>query len=268
MKQTVRYSSLALLTVFVLVLSACGPTAAVPVVNAPAASGGASKAESAPVEFTGTIEAISGNQWTVNGQPMVVDTQALGGVAFSAGDTVRIKGTVAQDGTVTVSRVEAPQALAAPGLAPASITASGNASVSGGTNGNTSDNSNTNNSTDDNGNEQKVTGVVEAINIEQNQITIDGVIYSVAPGVDLSTIAVGDTVQVEFVTNADGTLTATQVGQEDGADDDDDSNGDDSDDDEDSDDDDSDDDNSNDEDDSDDDNSNDDNSGGDSGSDD
>ena len=221
MKHTVRFSSLALLTVFVLVLSACGPTAGAPVGNAPSTSGGAPKAESAPVEFTGTIESISGNQWTVNGQPVVVEAQALGGMTYNVGDTVLVKGNVAQDGTVTVGSVNAPQAPAALGLAPSNVSASGNSSG-------TSANSSTNDSADDNGNEQKVTGVVESIN--GDQIAIDGVTYTVAPGVDLSTIAVGDTVEIEYVANADGTLTATQVSQEDGDDSDEDE--DDSDDDE------------------------------------
>ena len=249
MKQNLRFTVFSVLTLFVLVLSACGATA--PAANLPV--GGADKAQSAPVEFTGTIQAINGNQWTVNGQQLVVDAQALGGApAFNVGDTVHIKGTVAQDGTVNVSGMDAPK-MAAQGFAPASAQGLGSASAAGDV---TPDPSATPDplvtpdpsATPDPSGQQELVGVIEAIN--GDQVTIDGVTYTLALGVDISAFVVGDTIKIHFVTNTDGTLTITEiqnsvggVGSDDDDDTDDDSDDDDSDDD-DSDDDDSDDDDS------------------------
>lgn len=227
MKQNLRFTVFSVLTLFVLVLSACGATA--PAANLPV--GGADKAQSAPVEFTGTIQAIKGNQWTVNGQQLVVDAQALGGApAFNVGDTVHIKGTVAQDGTVNVSGMEAPKA-AAQGFAPASAQGLGSASAAGDV---TPDPSATPDplvtpdpsATPDPSGQQELVGVIEAIN--GDQVTIDGVTYTLALGVDVSAFVVGDTIKIHFVTNTDGTLTITEIqngtdsiGSDDGSDDDD-----------------------------------------------
>lgn len=201
MKQNPRFTVLTLLTLSVLILSACGPTAA-PAASLPAS--GAGQAQSAPVEFTGTIQAINGNQWTVNGQKVVVDAQALGGApAFNVGDTVRIKGTVAQDGTVNVSRMEAPNAVAAQGIAPAAGQGFAPASVAG----NAVSSADPSATPDPSGTQEHV-GVVEAIN--GSQITIDGVTYTAA-GIDLSTFVVGDTVKIHFITNTDGSLTITEI---------------------------------------------------------
>lgn len=87
---------LAVLT-FAMLLSACG--------GAVSAEPTAGKAQAAFVQFTGIIEAMDGNQWTVNGQVLTVDPSLLGGRAFNVGDTIEMEVEVQSDGAVVVKRV-------------------------------------------------------------------------------------------------------------------------------------------------------------------
>jgi uncharacterized membrane protein YgcG len=229
MKANTRLSVLAVLTIAVLLLSACAPA------SAPLTTSGG-KVQPATVEFTGVITSVNGNQFTVSGQTVSVDPQAA--TQFKAGDTVHIKGQVAANGIVTAASVTSP---ASPSTADSSNSndSNSNDSNSNDSNSNSSgDNSNSggSNTNDDNSNsqsgeDQKITGTVEAIN--GNQITISGVTYTVADGVDLSGIAVGDTVTIEVINNADGTQSVTEVksGSDDGVNSNDDNGNDSSDDD-------------------------------------
>lgn len=215
MKQNLRFTVFAVLTLSVLILNACGSTA--PAANLPA--GGSDKSPSAAVEFTGKIEAMDGNQWIVNGQPLVVDAQALGGApAFKVGDTVHVKGTVAQDETITVSGLQSPDAqsaqggapVAADGKAPVAQPAQGLAPVAAGgaTSADPSATPEPTASPAPSG-QQELVGVVDAIN--GSEITIDGVTYTLGNGVTLpANLAVGDTVKIHF-TDVGGVLTITDI---------------------------------------------------------
>jgi len=134
------------LAVFTMLLvSACS--------GAPVAEGSAkgSKVEPALVEFTGVIESIDGNQWVINGQTLTVDPAIVRDGPFDVGDTVKVEAEVAQDGSITVTRVELPSAD------DNSNDDNGNDDNSNDDNGNddnsNDDNGNDDNSNDDNGND-------------------------------------------------------------------------------------------------------------------
>jgi len=93
-----------MLVLAALLISACTGAAA------PAGSSGGIKVDAAPVEFTGVIEAINGNQWTVGGQVIMVDPSVLRDGPFNVGDTVKVEAEVQADGSLVVTRVEAPSA--------------------------------------------------------------------------------------------------------------------------------------------------------------
>ena len=57
-----------MLVLATMLISACTGAA-----GAPVGTSGGSKVSASPVEFTGVIEAIDGNQWTVSGQVITVD---------------------------------------------------------------------------------------------------------------------------------------------------------------------------------------------------
>ena len=94
-----------MLVLATLLISACTGAAA------PADTSGSSKVSAAPVEFTGVIEAINGNQWTVGGQVITVDPSVLRDGPFIVGDTVKVEAEVQADGSIVVTRVEAPTAV-------------------------------------------------------------------------------------------------------------------------------------------------------------
>lgn len=61
---------------------------------------------------------------------------------------------------------------------------------------------------------QEVVGIVTAL--DANTIAIDGTVYNLATFTQIhGAIQVGDTVKLEFVTNPDGSLTASEVGKPD-----------------------------------------------------
>ena len=100
------YTTVVLLVAYVL--SACG--------GLPQRSDGSSgeqaaiKVRAVEVAYTGVVEAINGNEWTVNGQVLTVDPAVVQDGPFQAGDTIKIEGSVNPDGTITVSGVGAPLA--------------------------------------------------------------------------------------------------------------------------------------------------------------
>jgi hypothetical protein len=89
---------LAILT-FTLLLSACGGAA----VSAEPTAG---KAQAALVQFTGIIEAMDGDQWTINGQMLTVPPVLLQGKTFNVGDTIDMEVEVGDDGSFIVKRVD------------------------------------------------------------------------------------------------------------------------------------------------------------------
>jgi antitoxin component of MazEF toxin-antitoxin module len=89
---------LAILT-FTLLLSACGGAA----VSAEPTAG---KAQAALVQFTGIIEAMDGDQWTINGQVLTVPPTLLRGKTFNVGDTIDMEVEVGDDGSFVVKSVD------------------------------------------------------------------------------------------------------------------------------------------------------------------
>ncbi|MFN8400978.1 MAG: DUF5666 domain-containing protein [Anaerolineales bacterium] len=98
------YIFLVLVALVAIFVSACGGTAAAE------NSAGSDKPRASLVEFTGVIEAIDGNQWTVNGQVITVDPTILRDGPFAVGDTVKVEAEVQSDGSVVITRVEPPVA--------------------------------------------------------------------------------------------------------------------------------------------------------------
>src|SRR5689334_5933759 len=60
------------------------------------------------VEFTGNLDAINGNQWTVGGQTVEVGEDTALGADFHVGDQVQVHATVNSNGSVKASQVLAP----------------------------------------------------------------------------------------------------------------------------------------------------------------
>ncbi len=181
-----------------LLVSAC--TAASPVTSG-------SKVEYAPVEFTGVIESIDGNQWVVGGQTITVDPSVVGDGPFVVGDTVKVKAEVQADGTIVVARVEAPSA------SDNSNSSNSNDANSNDSNGNDS-NSNTTNSNDSGltagHSSTEAFGNVDSITVDT--VVIGGQTFTITNGSDFkSQIQAGDFVKVHFLLNADGTMTIVEI---------------------------------------------------------
>jgi hypothetical protein len=172
-----------------ILLSAC--TAAPAPASQNVTSAGSDKPIS-EVVFTGTIESMNGSQWVINGQTITVDSSTMQDGSFLVGDTVKVEAQVAADGAVTAKSVESPSA---DDLADAATSTPEPAATETSV-------------IDDNSNE--AVGAVEAI--DDTSITIAGQTYTFAPGAEIKgTIGVGTIVKLHFVTNADGTLSVSEV---------------------------------------------------------
>ncbi|MDP1713547.1 MAG: DUF5666 domain-containing protein [Anaerolineales bacterium] len=197
------------MTLTAILISACGGATT-------ATSAGSGKGQASLVEFTGVIEAIDGNQWTVGGQVITVDPSVLRDGPFQVGDTVKVEVEVQADGSVVVTRVEAPAADANSNDVN-SNDANSNDDNSNDANSN-DDNSNDSNSNDDNSNGGLVFdnsgteafGTVDSITIDT--VVIGGQTFTVANGAEFKDqILPGDFVKVHFSLNADGTLSITEI---------------------------------------------------------
>lgn len=200
-----------LLVLATLLISACTGAAA------PADASSGSKVEGAPVEFTGVIEFIDGNQWTlVGGQVITVDPSVVGDGPFNVGDTVKVEVEVQADGSMVVTRVEAPLAD------DNSNNANSNDANSNDDNSNDSNsndgNGNDSNSNDDNGNGGLVFddsgteafGTVDSITVDT--VVIAGQSFTIAKGAEFKNqIQAGDFVKVHFSLNAGGTMSITEI---------------------------------------------------------
>jgi hypothetical protein len=125
------------LIIATLVLSACGAPAATPA--APEATVSV-KAIAMPVAFIGIVESIKGDQWVISGTTVTVDPAIVRDGPYTVGDRVKVEGFTSSDGSLTLSRVEAPRAQ--------ETATSDDNSNDANTN---DDNSNTANTNDDNG---------------------------------------------------------------------------------------------------------------------
>jgi uncharacterized membrane protein YgcG len=222
MKQTSRFLLVGL-ALAAMLLSACGGTVA-------ATNPGGSK-QAIPVQYTGVLESVNGTQWVVNGQTITVDPSVVSDGPFQVGDTIKVEVVVNPDGSITVSRVEAPSATDLSVLPPLGDDNSNNANSNGdntnNSNGN-NDNSNNANSNDANSNDSnsnvsnsndansndaggsEIFGTVEVIT--DSSITIDGQTFNFQAGAEIKgDILVGAFVKIHLEQNADGTVTVRQV---------------------------------------------------------
>jgi len=85
-----------------LLISACGGAKTLK----QSAGIGGGKPQASLVEFTGVIEAINGDQWTVNGQNITITPTLLQGGNFSVGDSIKGKGEIQADGSLAATEVE------------------------------------------------------------------------------------------------------------------------------------------------------------------
>ena len=169
-----------------MLISACGA--------APFEQAAGSKVQANTVAYTGVIEAINGDQWTVNGQILAVDPSIVRDGPFQVGDTVKVEAVVNLDGSLTVKSVETPSAadLAASSPDPAS--------------GPTSEPGQQN----DSAGGTEVVGTVESVTADT--IVIDGKTFTVTNATEFKDqIAAGDFVKIHIVVNADGTVTIAEI---------------------------------------------------------
>ena len=89
------------LTVFSLLLSACGATPASTSANTVGA-----KVDASPTEFTGIVEAIEEDQITVDGQVITVSPEILASGSFTVGDTVEVEASTDENGDLVAESVE------------------------------------------------------------------------------------------------------------------------------------------------------------------
>ena len=88
-----------------LILSACGAAATT---ATPAPVSASQKVEAMPVTFVGIVDSIAGDQWVISGTTVTVDESIVRDGPFTIGDRIKVEGLVNPDGSLTVSRVEAP----------------------------------------------------------------------------------------------------------------------------------------------------------------
>ncbi len=228
MQKSIRFIT-SVLVLGAYLLSACTGTA--PSQSSDPAK--AQKVDSSEVVFTGIVEEINGDQWTVNGQAVVIDSLTALDANIKVGDTVKVEASVLQDGSVVAVKIESSGADDANSNSSNDNSGNANDGNVNDANTNSDDNSNVNDNSNDNtngngneavGSQDEVTGVVEVIT--SNTITIDGVVYNLADFTEFKGgIAVGDQVKIHVIVNADGTLTIREIEKSTGFGTDDNSNG-------------------------------------------
>jgi hypothetical protein len=197
------YVLVLVLALTAMIISACGGSAAISTPDSSAVSGG--KPQASVVEFTGVIETINGNEWTVNGQKITVDPAVVRDGPFSVGDSVKVEVQVQVDGSMVVSRVETQGAADNSNDANSNVTNSNSNS-----NGNANDNDNTNGGLVIDDSSTEAFGNVESITL--TEIVIGGQAFSVANGAEFKNqFQAGDFVKVHFFINADGTMSITEI---------------------------------------------------------
>lgn len=149
--KNIRFLTFVLL-IGTLVLSACGAATATPIAIPDAATG--TKRSAMPVTFVGIVDSMAGDQWVISGTTVTVDESIVRDGPFDVGDRVKVEGLVNPDGSLTVSRVEAPAPQAAATLPPISVDNSNEAPMNANINdSNINDDSSSGvNSNDDNSN--------------------------------------------------------------------------------------------------------------------
>lgn len=194
------------------ILTACNGT--LPRTTAASPSGGSS----AQVEFAGRVEAVNGNQWTVNGQIFQVNAQTQLDDLYIIGDEVQVSATVNADGSVdatlirSLSPTPGPISSPEPTLSATQEQASSATEQPAGTATTTPLPVATTNPIQPSVgmSAPEFTGVVEAINGEQ--WTVGGQTFLVAPNAEFKGIlSVGGLVKLHLIVNPDGTFSITAM---------------------------------------------------------
>jgi hypothetical protein len=205
-----KINRITFLTTFLILaylLSACSGVPAGVKVDDSSSNSQSQAGQVSEVVFTGTVEAINGNQVTVSGQVITVDSAVLAAANVVVGDNIKVEAQVGQDGSVTAVSIE---------LSGSDDNANSNDNNQNDSNANdnaSNSNDNQNGNSNDNSNadsQQEVTGTVETITTDS--ITIDGVVYMIADFTEFKDlIAMGDQVKIHVIVNADGTLTIGEI---------------------------------------------------------
>jgi len=211
MKKNNQITFLTTFLILAYLLSACSGVPAGVKVDNSSSNSQSQAGQVSEVVFTGTVEAINGNQVTVSGQVITVDSAVLAAANVVVGDNIKVEAQVGQDGGVTAVSIE---------LSGSDDNANSNDNNQNDSNANdNASNSNDNQNGNSNGNgndnsnvdsQQEVTGTVDAITTDS--ITIDGVVYMIADFTEFKDlIAMGDQVKIHVIVNADGTLTIREI---------------------------------------------------------
>ncbi len=126
-----------------MLLSACG---------AGASAVGGGKVQAVPTAYTGVVESMNGNVWTVNGQTIAVEPAVVQGGPFNVGDPVKIVGKRESSGAFTVANVSAPTAQDMAALPQFGSDDNSNTNSNDNANVNSNDDNTNVNSNDDNAN--------------------------------------------------------------------------------------------------------------------
>jgi hypothetical protein len=208
MKNSNCFKTLSLLSSAAYFLSACGGTLPQSTISEKAP-----EVQTNVVAFTGIIEAMNDNQWTVSGQQVTIDPQISLNSSIKVGDRVKVDVNVSGDGALVALKVESsanddiiPPAADASNtpdplgtgisdtrVAPA-LSSTPNPSVTqvGGNN------------------ENEVFGSIESVGADT--ITVNGVTYLLADFTEIKdAIAVGDQVKLHVILNADAKLTIREI---------------------------------------------------------
>jgi len=131
-----------------LLLNACsaGGARAIPAAATSTPVSGGANVEAMPVAFVGIVESIAGNQWVISGTTVTVEGSVVRDGPFNVGDRVKVEGLVNPDGSLTISRLEAPSPQEAATRLPVAVDNTNDAN-------NNDDNSNASNSNDSNVND-------------------------------------------------------------------------------------------------------------------
>ncbi|MHB8779713.1 MAG: DUF5666 domain-containing protein [Anaerolineales bacterium] len=158
---------------------------------ASAASAGTGKGQASLMEFTGVIEAIDGNQWTIGGQVITIDPTVLHNGPYKVGDTVKVEADVQADGSILITSVELPS-IASDLFSASALSDPINGVL-------VFDNSGT-----------EVFGTVDSITTDT--VVIGGLLFEIANGAEFKNqIKSGDFVKVHVSLNADGTMSITEI---------------------------------------------------------
>lgn len=212
MKTIIRLKALSFFLATAYLLAACGGT--LPQVSA---STQGPKVQANVVAFTGIVESIAGNEWTVSGQKISLAPQVSLDPNIAVGDTVKVEANVLPGGDVMALKVESwgNDDVSATASADASSTPdplgtpSPDASSTPGA-GSSPEASTPAAAQPGQANEIEVFGTVQALTA--NTITVNGLTYNLASFTEFKdAIVIGDQVKLHVISSSDGALSIREL---------------------------------------------------------